>query len=120
MLNMATSLQHFSIQDCKAALSDVLTAFRQPANAKKLDEAKDNAGNDMLRSMQIVFPIATQIQMEIIEKYGFPPDGDGIIRFTQAVKIYEKQDPEVAHLSNEVRTVLMPGVYIMREGNLAT
>jgi hypothetical protein len=35
----------------------------------------------MLRMMQIVFPLATQIQMEVIGKYGFPGDGDGKMMF---------------------------------------
>lgn len=42
-----------------------------------MEEASDSAGNDMLKMMQIVFPVATQIQMEVIQKYGFSGDGDG-------------------------------------------
>lgn len=60
-----------------AALSDVLEAFKLPENATRLNEAHDNAGNDMLKSMQIVFPVLAQIQMEVIHKYGFMADGDG-------------------------------------------
>lgn len=59
------------------ALQDILRAFRDPENVRRLDEAKENAGNDMLRAMQTVFPVASQIEMEVIERYGFPPDGDG-------------------------------------------
>ncbi len=59
------------------ALVDILDAFDVAENAKKIEEARDSAGNDMLKMMQIVFPITTQIQMDIIGKYGFPPDGDG-------------------------------------------
>lgn len=59
------------------ALQDILQAFRDPENVRRLDEARENAGNDMLRAMQTVFPVASQIEMEVIEKYGFPPDGDG-------------------------------------------
>lgn len=73
-----------------------------------MDDARDKAGNDMLRAMQIVFPVASQIQMEVIEKYGFPADGDGVIRFTQAVKMYERQDPDVAHLNGQLRGILIP------------
>ncbi|KAK3087365.1 hypothetical protein FSP39_005056 [Pinctada imbricata] len=70
------------------------------------------AGNDMLRSMQIVFPVATQIQMDIIDRYGFPADGDGLIRFTQAVKVYEKQDEEIAQLNYELRTTMIPALTV--------
>merc|ERR1712038_249493 len=58
--------------------------------------------------MQIVFPLATQIQMAVIPKYGFPGDGEGIIRFTQSVKHYERQDGELAALNSKLRNILMP------------
>ena len=59
------------------ALQDILAAFRSPDNHVRLEEARDNAGNDMLKMMQVVFPVATQIQMDTIQKYGFSGDGDG-------------------------------------------
>ena len=59
------------------ALTDILEAFKTAENFSRLEEARENAGNDMLRHMQVVFPIASQIQMEMIQKYGFPADGDG-------------------------------------------
>ncbi|XP_060562028.1 protein C10-like [Ruditapes philippinarum] len=107
---MAASMQHFSLQDCKGALQEILFAFREPGNVRRLDEARDHAGNDMLRAMQTVFPVASQIQMEVIEKYGFPSDGDGVIRFTQAVKVYEKQDQDVAQLNSQLRAILIPPI----------
>ena len=61
------------------ALTDILEAFKTAENFSRLEEARENAGNDMLRHMQIVFPIASQIQMDMIQKYGFPADGDGNI-----------------------------------------
>ena len=60
-----------------AALSDVLDAFKLPENAARLGEARDTAGNDMLKSMQVVFPVVAQIQMDVIHKYGFLAEGDG-------------------------------------------
>ena len=52
-------------------------AFKKPENVMKMEEAKDNAGNDMMKMMQIVFPVATAVQMEVVQKYGFSGDGDG-------------------------------------------
>jgi hypothetical protein len=63
-----------------AALSDVLDAFKLPENAARLNEARDAAGNDMLKGMQIVFPVLAQIQMDVIHKYGFVAEGDGKMR----------------------------------------
>ncbi|ELU17825.1 hypothetical protein CAPTEDRAFT_153318 [Capitella teleta] len=91
-----------------AALDDILDAFNNPENALRLNEAKEAAGNDMLRMMQIVFPLTTQIQMEVITKYGFTGDGDGIIRFAQTLKLLEKQDAQVAELNSQLRSTIMP------------
>ncbi|KAK7478452.1 hypothetical protein BaRGS_00030298 [Batillaria attramentaria] len=107
---MASAMQQFSLADCKAALSDVLDAFKLPDNAMRLNEARDTAGNDMLKGMQIVFPVVSQIQMDVIQKYGFVADGDGLVQFTKAVRLYETQDAEVACLNQELRTFLMPPV----------
>lgn len=62
----------------KAALTEVLTALEIPENVQKLAAAKENSGNEMLRTMQFVFPIVLQIQMEVIKKYGFPDGREGI------------------------------------------
>jgi hypothetical protein len=59
------------------ALADILEAFRLPENTQRMREARENAANDMLKTMQVVFPVATHIQMGILPKYGFPGDGDG-------------------------------------------
>ena len=50
-----------------------------PENAQKINAAKENSGNEMLKMMQFVFPIVTQIQMEVLRKYGFPEGREGII-----------------------------------------
>ena len=46
--------------------------------------------------------------LKVISKYGFSPDGEGVIQFTQSVKMLEKQDPEVARLNQLVRHHLLP------------
>lgn len=60
------------------ALVEILEAFKQPENVSKMQEARENTGNNMLKMMQFVFPLATQVQMNIITKYGFTADGPGI------------------------------------------
>ncbi|KAK7095297.1 protein C10-like [Littorina saxatilis] len=107
---MASAMQQFTLEDCKAALSDVLEAFKLPENAARLNEARDTAGNDMLKGMQVVFPVISQIQIDVINKYGFVAEGDGLVQFTKAVRLYETQDQEVASLNQELRAYLMPPV----------
>lgn len=68
------------------ALTDILDAFVISENAAKMRMARESAGNDMLQVMQTVFPITVQIQMDVIKKYGFTPDGDGT--YFLLVKLY--------------------------------
>lgn len=42
-----------------------------------LEDAKNKAGNDMLKVMQYVYPIIVNIQMEVIKKYGLPEGREG-------------------------------------------
>ncbi len=58
--------------------------------------------------MQVVFPVVTKIQTEVISKYGFSPDGEGVIQFIQHVKLLERQDPEIAHLYSLVKSHFIP------------
>lgn len=61
-----------------AILTDILTALNTPENLQKFAEAKENAGNEMLKMMQFVFPLVTQIQMDVIKNYGFPEGREGV------------------------------------------
>lgn len=65
---------------CTAACSDILRALNEPHNAEKLARARESAGSDMVKVMREVFPIVTQVQMEVIQQYGFDADGDGELR----------------------------------------
>ncbi|XP_037283742.2 protein C10 isoform X2 [Rhipicephalus microplus] len=80
---MSTTLalkENFDSEKAKGALEDILAAFDQPENFVRLQDAKDLAGNDMLKHMQIVFPLLTQIEMTVIESYGFTRDGEVLHR----------------------------------------
>ena len=44
------------------------------------------AGNSMVRQMQIVFPIVARIQSEVISRYGFPCNGPGSVQFIQVCR----------------------------------
>ena len=46
------------------------------------------AGNSMVRQMQIVFPIVARIQSEVISRYGFPCNGPGSVQFIQVGRDY--------------------------------
>lgn len=46
-------------------------------NALNLEDAKNKAGNDMLKVMQYVYPIVVSTQMDVIKKYGLPEGREG-------------------------------------------
>jgi len=108
MAASAISSPKFGVDDAKCAVKDILGAFETPDNAIRLSEARESAGNDMLKMMQLVFPVATQIQMSVIPRYGFTSNGEGIIRFTQTLKLYERQDEELATLNTQLKMLVMP------------
>jgi hypothetical protein len=43
-----------------------LAALSQPGNAERLARARELAGTDMVKVMREVFPIVTQIQLEVL------------------------------------------------------
>lgn len=58
-------------------LAEVIKAFGSPENAQRMEEARDNACNDMGKMLQFLLPVATQIQQDVIKAYGFSNDGEG-------------------------------------------
>lgn len=101
---------YLSSENAKIILADLLSAFNSPENATRLEEARDSAGNDMLKMMQFVFPLAAEIQMDIIKNYGFSRDGKGATQFALAVKTLEKDDSEIANLNNKLRSYFIPSM----------
>ncbi|XP_072158916.1 protein C10 isoform X2 [Bemisia tabaci] len=97
---------------------DILEAFEKHEQAPKLEQAKKNCGNDMLKTMQYVFPILVQIQMDVIKKYGFSDDRKGIVQFTQEIKVLEQEDETIMNLHGQIRSYFMPPINITNEALL--
>lgn len=62
-----------------AALQSILDLIESPENTVKIGEAKDNAGNDMVKIMVNVLPIVMGIQMDTIKNHGFPDGPEGTV-----------------------------------------
>ncbi|XP_034252007.1 protein C10 [Thrips palmi] len=100
----------FSRETARAALNGILKAIEQSENASKIKEARDNAGNDMTKRMQYVFPIVMMLQMDVIKDYGFSEGRHGIIQFTQLIRNLEQEDSEIALLHSRVRAHFLPEI----------
>ncbi|XP_011313437.1 protein C10 [Fopius arisanus] len=109
MINM-TAAPNFTVESAKAALNEILTALSAPENVKKISEAKENSGNEMLKMMQFVFPIVIQIQMDVIKNYGFSEGREGPLQFLQCIRTLEREDPEIGRLHNQIRAYFLPPV----------
>ncbi|KAG8238779.1 hypothetical protein J437_LFUL018689 [Ladona fulva] len=112
------SLAEFTGDRAKAALNEILEAINSSENSPKVEEAKENAGNDMLKMMQFVFPIVTQIEMDVIQKYGFAEGREGgIVQFAQIIRNLERDDQELALLHTKVRSYFLPPINIPTEAS---
>ncbi len=98
----------FGAADARQALVDLLNAFQNPKNLERLETARAEAGNDMTKQMQIVFPVVSAIQSDVVARFGFSADGEGVVQFIQHVKAIERQDPEVRRLHKLVRAYFIP------------
>ncbi|XP_019404440.1 PREDICTED: protein C10 [Crocodylus porosus] len=106
-----------SAEQAKVVLAEVLKAFGAPENAQRLDEARDNACNDMGKMLQFLLPVATQIQQDVIKAYGFSSDGEGVLKFARLIKSYESQDPEIASMSGKLKGMFLPPMTLPPHGS---
>ncbi|KAL2082369.1 hypothetical protein ACEWY4_022187 [Coilia grayii] len=97
-----------TVEQARVVLSEVIQAFSVPENSARMEEARESACNDMGKMLQLVLPVATQIQQEVIKAYGFNNDGEGVLKFARLVKMYETQDPEIAAMSVKLKSLLLP------------
>ncbi|BES88616.1 chromosome 12 open reading frame 57 [Nesidiocoris tenuis] len=105
----------FTPETARAALNAILEALELEENAVKINEAKVGAGNDMLKVMQYVFPLIVQVEMDVIKKFGFTDNREGIIQFTQLICSLEKEDDVVTDLHNQIRSYYLPPVTLTND-----
>ena len=93
-------------------LTKTLDELQTSENVKKLEEARANVGNEMLKMMQFLFPIVMQIQINVIKEYGFPDSREGIIKFGQVLRQLEREHPEIARLHGLIKAHYLPPVAV--------
>ncbi|KAM6954297.1 protein C10 [Aplochiton taeniatus] len=98
-----------TVEQARVVLSEVIQAFSMPENAARMEEARESSCNDMGKMLQLVLPVSTQIQQEVIKAYGFNNEGEGVLEIClRLVKMYETQDPEIAAMSAKLKSLLLP------------
>lgn len=84
-------------------------------NLMKLGNDKTNNDliSDFLKMYCEIFLLKPVHNEQILNTFHFDL---GIIRFTQAVKMYEKQDEEIQQLNQSLKTLLIPSVTVIPSG----
>eukprot|EP00743_Colponemidia_sp_Colp-15_P003833 GILK01004137.1.p1 GENE.GILK01004137.1~~GILK01004137.1.p1 ORF type:complete len:128 (+),score=29.82 GILK01004137.1:44-385(+) len=100
-------MKSLTLEEARAALKEVIAAFDVPENKMKIDAAKAQAGDNFMLILQIVLPVAMQIQQMTIEKYGFDATQQGVTAFAVAVRQHNS-DAEVATLATELKNRFLP------------
>ncbi|XP_037068498.1 protein C10-like [Pollicipes pollicipes] len=104
---MAVNAGNLTALQAKEILQDILQTLASEAVSEKITGARNQAGNDMVKYMQLVFPLVAQVQAEVIDKHGFYGEKASIV-FMQLLKNLENQDPELVVLSARVRDYFLP------------
>ena len=106
-------LQNFTHDTGKAILQDIIKSLNVAENAKRISEAKSGGSSGGMTSViQFVFPLVMQIQMEVIKKYGFPGNREGLVQFSQIIRDLENEDEEIAKLRQQIRSIYLPPMVI--------
>lgn len=95
-----------------AILGKIIEELQTPEIAQKLEEARFNVGNEMLKMMQLVFPIVMQVQLEVIKEFGFSENREGMVKFMQMLRSLERDDTEVARLHSAIKAYYLPPVSV--------
>lgn len=114
----------FNLETARKILIDILKHVALPENSKRLSEARckfpsfkitwisllnifaANSGREMIKMMQLVFPIVLELQTEVLKSYGFI-GREGLIHFEQLIREMEADD-EIARLRQQIRNVYLP------------
>jgi len=100
-------LKTLTIDEARAALREVVAAFEKADNKAKMLAARQQAGDDVMKLMQTVVPIAVEIQKGVITKYGFDAGQPGAMQFMNAIRAHEA-DAEIKVMADKLRAEFMP------------
>jgi len=96
-----------TVEEARLAIRDVVASFNLPENLERMNQARALAGEDMVKTMQFVLPVAMQIQQATITKYGFEPNQQGVMQFAMAINAHIT-DPEISQLFKALQAQFMP------------
>jgi len=113
VLDLSPSEAKIVVMDVLAALSGSgsLATGNGTVEESALIQARANAGSDMLRQMQTVFPLAVQVEAQVLAEHGLldgmSGPGEAVVQFHALLQAIAPQDPEIEALLKQLRMRLI-------------
>ncbi|OUC41679.1 ribosomal protein L14 [Trichinella nativa] len=82
--------------------------LRQLQNSAAYQEAESQCGNDMLKRVQLIYPLVIRAEMNAVTDYGFAASYAGLSEYMHEIYVLSGEDKEVERLMSEVRSMIFP------------
>ncbi|KRZ90396.1 Protein C10, partial [Trichinella sp. T8] len=92
----------------RASLLHILKKLRQLQNSAAYQEAESQCGNDMLKRVQLIYPLVIRAEMNAVTDYGFAASYAGLSEYMHEIYVLSGEDKEVERLMSEVRSMIFP------------
>jgi len=92
----------------KDALQLMWDRINEPQNIEKITALKEEAGNDMIEVMKLVFPFIVDIQTETVAKFGFSRNKEGLREFLIRANELLLTDKTVSEMLLRIRYIYLP------------
>ncbi|XP_017774581.1 PREDICTED: protein C10 [Nicrophorus vespilloides] len=109
-----------TVETVRLILKKTIDELQTAENVAKLEEAKSTVGNEMLKMMQLLFPIVMQIQIDSLKQFGYPEGRETTIKFAQVLRNMERVDPEIARLHSLIKAYYLPSVSVNAANETST
>ncbi|XP_054165042.1 protein C10-like [Oppia nitens] len=113
------SAPQLSRSEAKIVLNQVIRAINETNNTESSAGLPSDSSEsdycielkpqmDAVKHMRYMFPMSTQILMNVISNYGFSKSGEGVIQFYILVRKMERFDEEIKRLNTQLKSFLLP------------
>ncbi|KRZ06637.1 Protein C10 [Trichinella zimbabwensis] len=92
----------------RASLLHILKKLRQLQKSAAYQEAESQCGNDMLKRVQLIYPLVIRAEMNAVTDYGFTASFSGLSKYMHEIYALSGEDKEVERLMSEVRSMIFP------------
>ena len=96
-----------TLEEANASLAAITQSFEDPVNLQRMMEARQKAGSDIMLNLQLVLPVAMDIQKAVILNFGYEPSQNGVTQFMAALREHEHV-PDISQQMAALKQRFMP------------